>query len=59
MDHEKFERVMKKLNVPEERVKATEPNANWFLMNTVLYKDHPDILTAIFFARRIALKTVY
>jgi len=55
MSHmEKFDILIKAMNIPGERMSATPKNAEWFLENGVRQnRDHPKILAAIFHARQI------
>jgi len=55
MSHmEKFDILIKAMNIPGERMSATPKNAEWFLENGVRQNcDHPKILAAIFHARQI------
>ena len=55
MNHyEKFETVVKDMNIPNNRKVANQQNALWFIRQGVaLNKDHPQVLTAIFHAQRI------
>lgn len=55
MNHyEKFEQVVREMNIPDNRKTANKPNALWFLQQGVaLNKEHPKILTAIFHAQRM------
>jgi hypothetical protein len=42
----KFERLMKLLEVPRNRVPGSEVNANWFLRQGIIYHNHPQFLEA-------------
>lgn len=55
MNHyEKFEAVVKDMNIPTNRKTANQQNALWFLREGVnLNRNHPQVLTAIFHAQRI------
>lgn len=55
MNHyEKFESIVKDMNIPEYRKTANQQNALWFLRKGVpANREHPQILTAIFHAQRI------
>ena len=51
---QKFEKIIQKMNVPRNRMTANSVNASWFIREgAVNNKEHPDILTAIFLARKI------
>ena len=52
---QKFERIIRNLDVPAERKCASAQNAAWFLRHGIRPNcSHPDILVAIFHARRLA-----
>lgn len=54
----KFERAIQGMQMPDFRRAGTAENARWFLRSgAVLNRDHPKILLAICYARRIALET--
>lgn len=55
MNHyEKFEHVVRDMNIPVNRKTANKQNALWFLRQGVApNREHPQILTAIFHAQRI------
>jgi hypothetical protein len=55
MNHyEKYEKVVKDMNIPDNRKTANQKNALWFLRQGVAEnRQHSQILTAIFHAQRI------
>jgi hypothetical protein len=55
MNHfQEFEKVVKEMEIPDNRKTANEPNALWFIRaGCALVKDHEKVMTAIFHARQI------
>lgn len=52
---QKFERAVATMDVPEMRKEGNAFNARWFLRNgPVRNSEHPNILTAILHAKRLA-----
>ena len=53
-DKTKFEKLMKDMGVPANRVNGTSHNAWWFLRSAVVYMHHKHYFDAIDVAKKLA-----